>query len=70
MESYSPAMQADLQRELRASTPAQLIALRAYFEKRKGPGLALLLAELATRRPNPADTLPPGHCAHGRRITA
>ena len=66
MEAYSPTMQAALQQQLRASTPADLETLRPYFEKRRGPGLALLLAELDARQ----SAAPTDYSPHGRRITA
>lgn len=49
MEAYSPHMAAAVRQQLRQASAQELARLLAYFQHRRGPGLALVEAEAAQR---------------------
>lgn len=50
MEAYSDQMQAAVLHDLRQASALRLVELAAYYRRRQGPGLALIVAELRERQ--------------------
>lgn len=58
-EVYSPHMAAAVREQLRQASATELTRLLAYFQYRRGPGLALVEAEVAERAERQQVNYPP-----------
>lgn len=63
MEVYSARMRDALENDVQQASTLRLVELAAYYRKRKGPGLALILAELRDRQARRQLNYPPKQAA-------
>jgi hypothetical protein len=59
MEAYSTEMRAAVLREVRQASALRLVELAAYYRRRQGPGLVLVVAELRERQARRRINYPP-----------
>jgi len=63
MEVYSTQLHAAVLHEVQQASALRLVELAAYYRRRQGPGLALVVAELRERQARRQSNYPPNQAA-------